>query len=201
MIAIVDYGAGNLFSVRNALAYLGIAHGITREPREIAEADGVILPGVGAFPEAMAKLRAANLVDTLRQAAEEKPFLGVCLGMQMLFDAGLEFGRTAGLGLIPGEVRLLDAGGLKIPHMGWNSVHIHRDCPLLSGVREEDYVYYVHSYAAVTEERYVVLSSDYGQQVTGLVHDRRYLYGAQFHPEKSGSVGLTILKNFGGLVK
>lgn len=201
MIAIIDYGAGNLFSVKNALTFLGIPHIITRDSAVIDDADGVILPGVGAFPEAMAMLAEANLVDILRKAAGEKPFLGICLGMQMLFDYGYEFSETAGLGLIPGQVRYLEAPGLKIPHMGWNSVHIHRDCPLIAGIKEGDYVYYVHSYAAITDPCYLVLTSQYGQQVTGLVHDGRYLYGAQFHPEKSGSVGLTILRNFGGLVK
>ncbi len=200
MIAVVDYGAGNLFSVSNALTFLGVAHQLTSRAEDIEAADGIILPGVGAFPEAMNRLHAAGLVETLQKAAGEKPFLGICLGMQMLFDYGYEFKKTAGLGLIPGEVRPLTAPGLKIPHMGWNSVHIHRDTPLTKGVKEGDYVYYVHSYQAVTVPEALVLSSDYGGMVTGLVA-RGQVYGAQFHPEKSGAVGLAILKNFGGLVK
>ena len=200
MIAVVDYGAGNLFSVSNALTFLGVAHQLTSSAKEIDAADGVILPGVGAFPEAMNRLNAAGLVETLKKAAGEKPFLGICLGMQMLFDYGYEFTKTAGLGLIAGEVRPLSAPGLKIPHMGWNSIHIHQDTPLTWGLKEGDYVYYVHSYAAVTEPEALVLSSDYGGMVTGLVA-RGQVYGAQFHPEKSGAVGLAILKNFGGLVK
>ena len=200
MIAVVDYGAGNLFSVSNALTFLGVAHQLTSRAEDIEAADGIILPGVGAFPEAMNRLHAAGLVETLQKAAGEKPFLGICLGMQMLFDYGYEFKKTAGLGLIPGEVRPLTAPGLKIPHMGWNSVHIHRDTPLTKGVKEGDYVYYVHSYQAVTVPEALVLSSDYGGMVTGLVA-RGQVYGAQFHPEKSGAVGLAILKYFGGLVK
>ena len=200
LIAVVDYGAGNLFSVCNALRFLDIPHGVTGSAGDILTADGVILPGVGAFPEAMARLEAAGLVEPLRRAALEKPFLGICLGMQMLFEAGYEFGRTAGLGLVPGEVRPLVAPGLKIPHMGWNAIHIHQQTPLTQGLHEGDYVYYVHSYAAVVPSEVLVLSSDYGALVTGLVA-RGQVYGAQFHPEKSGAAGLTILKNFGGLVK
>lgn len=200
MIAVIDYGAGNLFSVCNALTFLGIKHVITSDAEEIMSAEGVILPGVGAFPEAMSRLEAAGLVEPLRRSAGEKPFLGICLGMQMLFDYGYEFAKTPGLGLIPGEVRPIEAPGLKIPHMGWNSIHIHQSTPLTMGLREGDYVYYVHSYAAVVAPEALVLSSDYGGPVTGLVA-RGQVYGAQFHPEKSGAAGLTILKNFGGLVK
>lgn len=200
MIAIIDYGAGNLFSVSNALTYLDIPHIITNQVADIHSADGVILPGVGAFPEAMQRLEQTGLTGPLRQAAAEKPFLGICLGMQMLFDCSYEFSKTAGLGLIPGEVRPIVAPGLKIPHIGWNDVHIHRQTPLTAGLTEGDYVYYVHSYAAVMDEKYLVLSSDYGGPVTGLVQFGN-VYGAQFHPEKSGKVGLTILKNFGGLVQ
>lgn len=200
MIAVVDYGAGNLFSVCNALSFLEIKHVITSSAEEILAADGVILPGVGAFPEAMSRLEAAGLVEPLRKSAGEKPFLGICLGMQMLFDYGYEFAKTPGLGLIPGEVRPIVAPGLKIPHMGWNSIYIHQSTPLTVGLHEGDYVYYVHSYAAVVSPEVLVLSSDYGGPVTGLVA-KGQVYGAQFHPEKSGAAGLTILKNFGGLVK
>ena len=129
MIAIIDYGAGNLFSVSNALTYLDIPHIITNQVADIHSADGVILPGVAAFPEAMQRLEQTGLIGPLRQAAAEKPFLGICLGMQMLFDCSYEFSKTAGLGLIPGEVRPIVAPGLKIPHIGWNDVHIHhRHC-------------------------------------------------------------------------
>lgn len=200
MLAIIDYGAGNLFSVANALKFLEIPYMITNESQTIDAADGVILPGVGAFPEAMQMLAHQQLVAPLKKAAAEKPFLGICLGMQMLFDFGYEFTKTAGLGLLSGEVRQIEAKGQKIPHMGWNSITITQDCPLTYGLHNGDFVYYVHSYGAYTPKDNIAVTSDYGGTVTGLVfHDN--LYGTQFHPEKSGAVGLKILQNFGGLVR
>lgn len=198
-IAIVDYGAGNLFSVENALNYLQISWVVTADPQAIRDADGVILPGVGAFPDAMEMLRSAGLEDTLREEAVKKPFLGICLGMQMLFEEGFEFRRTQGLGLIPGTVEYLKTTALKIPHMGWNSLHINHSCPLTHQLREGEYVYFVHSFCAVTADRYVSLSAEYGQTIPALVSNGT-VYGAQFHPEKSGKVGLKILQNFYGLL-
>lgn len=198
-IAIVDYGAGNLFSVENALDFLQIPWIVTAAPQAIRDADGVILPGVGAFPDAMERLRSTGLEDTLREEAVKKPFLGICLGMQMLFETGFEFQQTRGLGLIPGTVEHLRTTTLKIPHMGWNSLHIHHACPLTQRLREGDYVYFVHSFCANTDEEYVSLSTQYGQMVPALVN-RGTVYGAQFHPEKSGEVGLGILRCFYGLL-
>lgn len=199
MIAVVDYGAGNLYSVCNSLRYLGIPHEVTADPESLREADGVILPGVGAFPEAMGKLSAAGWIDPLRRAAKEKPLLGICLGMQMLFEESDEFALTQGLGLIPGRVTAIRAPGLKIPHMGWNQVEIVHPCTLTAGMQRDEYVYFVHSFAAVTEERYISLRTWYAQEIPALVMDGGFVYGAQFHPEKSSAAGLRILKNFGEL--
>lgn len=194
MIAVVDYGAGNLFSVCNALRYLGLAHTVTADEQALRTADGILLPGVGAFPDAARRLR--PLMPVLRQEAQRKPFLGICLGMQLLFERGYEFEETEGLGLIGGTVERLQAPGLKIPHMGWNSLDIHRQSPLLQEIDDGAYVYFVHSYAAVSAEEDTVATAAYGQPVPALVQ-RGQVFGAQFHPEKSGEVGLQILKNFG----
>ena len=194
MIAVVDYGAGNLFSVCNALRYLGLAHTVTADEQALRTADGILLPGVGAFPDAARRLR--PLMPVLRQEAQRKPFLGICLGMQLLFERGYEFEETEGLGLIGGTVERLQAPGLKIPHMGWNSLDIHRPSPLLQEIDDGAYVYFVHSYAAVSAEEDTVATAAYGQPVPALVQ-RGQVFGAQFHPEKSGEVGLQILKNFG----
>ena len=137
MIAVIDYGAGNLFSVCNALRYLQLPHVISRDAAEIAAADGIILPGVGAFADAMEKLTATGLVDLLKQEAERKPFLGICLGHQLLFEEGQEFGITPGLGLLPGVVRELDAKGQKLPHIGWNTARKLHDCPLTDGIADD----------------------------------------------------------------
>ena len=201
MIAIVDYGVGNLFSLTSSLRYLGLGAEVTRDPAALRRADRIILPGVGAFADARAKLDATGLVPLLREEAAEKPLLGICLGMQMLFDEGFEFEPCAGLGLIPGEVRRMERTELKIPHMGWNGLVLHQPSdPLLAGVSEGDCVYFVHSYMAHTAPEYLLASCDYGGAVTALVR-RGNVYGAQFHPEKSGEVGLQILKNFGGLTR
>lgn len=198
MIGIIDYGAGNLFSLKNALDFLQLKNVITSSAEEIKAADRLILPGVGAFPDAMRMLDRSGLTSTIVEEAGKKPLLGICLGMQILFDWGNEFERVRGLGLIPGEVDRIAAPGLKIPHMGWNGVKIENDCSLSEGIRENDMFYYVHSYRAVTKNQYVSLSSEYGESIPGLVF-RDQVYGTQFHPEKSGEIGLKILQNFGGL--
>ena len=199
MIAVIDYGAGNLFSVCNALRYLGLEHVVSRDAAEIQAADGIILPGVGAFADAMTRLAATGLVDLLKTEAERKPFLGVCLGLQLLFEEGYEFGATPGLGLLPGCVRALDARGQKLPHIGWNTVHKLHDCALTDGIPEDSYFYFVHSFCADTDARYVALQTTYGETFPSMVW-RDQIFGCQFHPEKSGTVGLRILENFGRLV-
>ncbi len=196
MIGVVDYGAGNLFSLGNSLDSLDIAWKLVQTPAEVEAADAIILPGVGAFPDAMALLRGKGLVEPLRQAAEEKPFLGICLGMQMLFEKSYEFGETEGLGLIPGDVRPLPAlPAIKIPHMGWNELMLAHPCPLLDGVPLGAWVYFVHSFAASTPDEYVAAYAEHGIRFPALVQ-RGHICGAQFHPEKSGRAGLRMLANF-----
>ena len=200
MIAIVDYGAGNIFSVLNAMEHLKIPAKLTADAAELRAADAILLPGVGAFPDAMRMLEEAGLPELLREEAEKKPFLGICLGMQLLFEKSCEFGETAGLGLIPGEIVKIPDTGLKIPHMGWNSLDIRQDCPLLTDVSQGDSVYFVHSYMAKTEAAYIAASCEYGVEVPALVR-RGHIYGAQFHPEKSGAVGLRMLRRFAALAE
>ncbi len=199
MIAIIDYGAGNLFSLKNSLDYLGIDSEITKDPAVIQSAQGIILPGVGAFPDAMGKLAATGLIPTIQTEARKKPLLGICLGMQMLFMKGYEFNETDGLGLIPGSVQLMEAKGLKLPHIGWNSLTLTRKSPLTASLKDGDYVYFVHSYAVHCEDDLVLAYSDYGGRFPALVGSGM-VFGAQFHPEKSGMVGLGILKSFSELV-
>jgi len=199
MIVIIDYGAGNLFSVQNALNYLGFSNKISRAEQDIRSADGLILPGVGAFPDAMEMLRSTGLVDAVREEAFRKPFLGICLGMQMLFDESYEFRHEKGLGLIPGKVDLIQCP-YKIPHMGWNHLIMNGESPLLKGVAEGSSVYFVHSYMAYTDRENVSAYCDYGTDIPALV-ERGHVFGAQFHPEKSGAAGLKILENFGGLTR
>ena len=196
MTTIIDYGAGNLFSVCNALNYLGCENQISSEKNDIINADRLILPGVGAFGDAMDKLRNSGLIDVIKQEAVKKPFLGICLGMQLLFDESYEFGKHEGLGLIPGSVKMMEPkGDLAIPQMGWNSIVFNNPCQLLKGISEEPYVYFVHSYAAVCPDNFVSAYTDYGGKVTALVQSGT-VFGAQFHPEKSGDIGLKMLKNF-----
>lgn len=200
MIAIIDYGAGNLFSVKNALDYLQIENQITANPAELAAADGMILPGVGAFRDAMTMLNQSGFTEAIKQQVKAgKPLLGICLGMQMLFEKGYEFGETDGLGLIPGCVQRIDSGGLKIPHMGWNDLTVLHDCALSADIQDGDYVYFVHSYRAETSDDYISCYATYHEKIPGLVFCDN-IYGAQFHPEKSGQVGMGILKNFARLV-
>ena len=199
MIAVIDYGAGNLFSIHNALKYLDLPHMITRDKAELEKADELILPGVGAFPDAMKLLSRTGLSDTIREQAQRKPLLGICLGMQMLFEESDEFEQTSGLGLISGKVSRIQTS-LKIPHMGWNHLRKNGDSPLLSSVSDGSSVYFVHSYMAYTSPENVTAYCEYGTDIPALV-ERGNIFGAQFHPEKSGETGLTILRNFGGLTK
>ena len=199
MIAIIDYGAGNLFSVQNALCYLNETFCTTRDPAMLQSCDGMILPGVGAFPDAMRMLRESGLVPVIREEAGRRPLLGICLGMQLLFERGYEFEETEGLGLIPGAVRKIEAPGLKIPHMGWNDLTILNPCPLTADTRDGDYFYFVHSFLADTADENISCYATYGERIPALVR-RGNVYGAQFHPEKSGEAGLLMLKNFARLV-
>ncbi|MBQ8181440.1 MAG: imidazole glycerol phosphate synthase subunit HisH [Ruminococcus sp.] len=201
MIAIIDYGAGNIFSVKNALDYLGLESALVSDKEAVQNADAVILPGVGAFPAAMEKLAATGLIDTIKEEAAKKPFLGICLGMQLIFEKGYEFGECDGLGLISGDVRKMEAPDLIIPHMGWNKLEKLNDCPLLEGIGDDEYVYFVHSYKAHCDDKDIAAFSEYGGKVPALVYNGKFVYGAQFHPEKSGNTGLKILKNFGNLIK
>lgn len=199
MITIIDYGAGNLFSVQNALNFLGVENNISSKVEDIISADKLILPGVGAFPDAMKMLDEAGLTEVIKEQAKKKVLMGICLGMQMLFDKSYEFGETEGLGLISGTVELMHpANDLVIPHIGWNSLEKNEPCKLLESVNNGDYVYFVHSYAAVTDSKNVAAYCDYGMKVPALVMSGN-VYGCQFHPEKSGKTGLGILKTFASL--
>ena len=199
-IAIVDYGAGNLMSVHNSLDFLGYENKIADTPEVIERAAGVILPGVGAFPDAMDALHASGLTDAVLQAAKEKPFLGICLGMQMLFEESDEVRPCKGLGLLPGRIERIQTG-LKLPQIGWNALDILRPNVMTAGVQQGDYVYFVHSFMAVpAEEGDLAAVTDYGARVPAMVA-RGNLFGCQFHPEKSGKVGLAMLKNFAKLTE
>ncbi|RGW11556.1 imidazole glycerol phosphate synthase subunit HisH [Enterococcus asini] len=202
MIAIVDYGVGNLFSLSSSLKALGIESELTADPTRLQLADQVILPGVGAFGDAMKKLQATGLDQTVKQLATSgKPLLGICLGMQLLFDSSEEFGQQAGLGLIPGRVVSLKEAfeqkgiDLKVPHIGWNPITIKQASPLLKNIQEQDQFYYVHSFYATDCESHLVATSEYGVSVPGIVA-KDNVYGTQFHPEKSGKVGLALLQAF-----
>ena len=199
MIAIVDYGVGNLYSLTCSLTHIGAEGIVTRDEATLRAADRIILPGVGAFGDAADKLRALKLDGLLQTlAAGGKPLMGVCLGMQLLFDRGLEYGTHQGLGLIPGQVVSLvpEAKGLKVPHMGWNSLALLRpDDPLLAGVSQGAFVYFVHSFYATDCDAALVATADYGAKVAAVVRCGN-VCGTQFHPEKSGEVGLRILAAF-----
>ena len=201
MIAVIDYGAGNLFSVCNALKYLNIAHEVTKDADVINRADAVILPGVGAFPAAMESLHATGLVDTIKQNAAKKPLLGICLGMQMLFDRSDENGDCDGLGLISGEVHRIPSKRVIIPHMGWNELVITQDSPLLKDIEKPVFTYFVHSYQAFCDDRNIIAYCEYDGKIPALVTDGKFVFGAQYHPEKSGEKGLQMLRNFEELAK
>jgi len=205
MIAIVDYGVGNLFSLASSLKSLGLTVEVTRDADKLCAATHIILPGVGAFADAMDKLTATGLVPVLKAECQKKPLLGICLGMQLLFEKSYEYGRHAGLGLVPGKVcpladDLADPA-LKVPHIGWNAMDIvpgREDDPLFRYVKNGEYVYYVHSFYAKDCAASTLAVSDYSIPVTGVVRSG-LVYGTQFHPEKSGDTGLRLLKAFAGL--
>ena len=203
MIAIVDYGVGNLFSLTCSLKALGLEAEVTRQPEKLRGADRIILPGVGAFGDAKAKLDETGLVPLLKEEAEKKPFLGICLGMQLLFEKGFEYGEHEGLGFVGGEVvdlrEDLTDKTLKVPHMGWNSLQIRRDDPIFKYIKDGEYVYYVHSFYGRKCAESTLATSRYGNvDITGVVKSGR-VYGTQFHPEKSGDTGLRLLKAFAEL--
>lgn len=200
MIAVIDYGVGNLFSVEKAFAALGADVRVTSDEAVIRAADKIVLPGVGAFGDCMKNLEASGLIPVLLDCvAKGKPLLGICVGLQILFDGSEESPGVRGLGLIPGLVKKIQAPGLKVPHMGWNSLAIReprQKADLFAGLGEKPYVYFVHSYHAVPEDSAVITSvTEYGEQLTASVA-KGNVQATQFHPEKSGDVGLHILKNF-----
>ena len=199
MIAIVDYGVGNLFSLKSSFAAVGADAVVTSDPAVLRSAEKILLPGVGAFGDAADKLRASGLDKVVvEQARAGKPLLGICLGMQLLFENGYEYGVHDGLGLIPGAVKpIADVipADLKIPHIGWNGLIFKRDCPLFRHIKDGDCVYFVHSFYAADCEDYVAATAEYGAELTACVQNGN-VFGCQFHPEKSGTVGLNILRAF-----
>jgi len=201
MIAIIDYGMGNLRSVQKGFEKVGHQAVVTSDPAQVATAAKVVLPGVGAFEDAIAELRRLDLVKPVLAAIDSgKPFLGICLGLQLLFDVGYENGRHQGLGVLPGEVVRFDLPkGFTVPHMGWNQLDIRRPAPILDGVAAGTYVYFVHSYFVVPKDAEVIAAeTDYGGPFCSMVW-RDNVFATQFHPEKSQSEGLHILKNFAEL--
>lgn len=198
MIAIIDYGVGNLFSLKSSFCAIGQEVKVTDNADEIRKADKIILPGVGAFEDAVKKLKNTGLDIVLKEeAAKGKPVMGICLGMQMLFERSFEYGCHEGLGLIKGDIIPFEGeidSSLKIPHIGWNALEIKEDLPIFKYIKNGDHVYFVHSYfAAVTDE--TIAKCEYGTVFTAAV-GKDNIYGCQFHPEKSGQVGLNILKGF-----
>lgn len=197
MIRIIDYGVGNLFSLRSSLRAIGIDADYTGNPAEIRKADKLILPGVGAFRDAREALRSTGLDRVVQEeAGKGKPLMGICLGMQMLFDRSYEYGEYEGLGLIPGEIVPMEGRipkDLPIPHIGWNELMLKQPSPMMKNTANGDYVYFVHSYYAETPAEYVIATTDYGVEMTAAVQ-KDNVYGCQFHPEKSSEVGLSILK-------
>ncbi|MBK5241189.1 imidazole glycerol phosphate synthase subunit HisH [Clostridium sp.] len=200
MIAIVDYGVGNLKSVQNALKTLNIPSIISSDNEEIANSRSIIVPGVGAFPDAMKNMKARGLDKVIISAAKQgKPILGICLGMQLFFEKSYELEICQGFGFFKGNIVKLE-GSIKIPHMGWNSLSFEKNTPLLNGVVENNYVYFVHSYyAKVHEEGIVNAYSTYEKKIPAIV-SKGNIFGMQFHPEKSGEAGMKLLENFGRLV-
>lgn len=205
-IAIIDYGAGNLRSVLNSLEFCGYCGEVVREPSKLAEFDKAILPGVGAFGEAMAKLSELNFTRAILDfAAQNKPLLGICLGMQLLFESSFEFGKTSGLGLLEGEVVAFKSGEfkdefgrkieLKIPHTGWNACEFKKLTPVNDGLKQREFLYFVHSFHAVCDKSLALCTTNYGYEFVSGVQQAN-IFGFQPHPEKSGRVGLEILRNF-----
>ncbi len=202
MIAIIDYGMGNLRSVQKGLERVGCDAIVSRDPAEIEAAAGVVLPGVGAFGACMNNLETYGLIATVRHVIDRgTPFLGICLGMQLLFEESEEFGPVKGLGIFPGRVvRFRDQPGLQVPHMGWNQIRKTQPVPHLEGIDDGAYVYFVHSfYVQPSDETLTATSTDYGAPFTSAVY-RNNVFATQYHPEKSQAVGLKILANFGKLV-
>lgn len=200
MIAIIDYGVGNLFSLQSSFAAIGQEAVVTSDPAVIRAADRLLLPGVGAFEDAARKLRESGMADLVKEQADAgKPILGICLGMQLLFDKSYEYGEHAGLGLIPGTVKPIAAvipADYKVPHIGWNALTFKgEENPLFAYINEGDHVYFVHSYYATDCDDAVTATAEYGAALTASVR-KGNVYGCQFHPEKSGTVGLSILKAF-----
>jgi glutamine amidotransferase len=201
MIVIVDYGMGNLRSVEKGFAKVGHQATVTSDPGQIAAASKIVLPGVGAFRDAIGELRRQKLIDPLREVIDAgKPFLGICLGLQLLMDVSYEDGQYEGLGVIPGAVVRFDVPAeLKVPHMGWNRIRRRAQPPLLSGIEDDAFVYFVHSYYVAPEDRRVVATeTEYGGPFTSMIW-RDNVFATQFHPEKSQTTGLRILKNFAEL--
>lgn len=199
-IGIIDYGMGNLQSVQNALSFIGVDSFISSDTEELKTADKIILPGVGAFRDAIDLIKGKGLDVFMKEATDNgTPLLGICLGMQLLFDSSTEFGQYDGLGLIPGDVVRFEVEDLKVPHMGWNKLNILKEAPLFTDLPDESYVYFVHSYHLRTEMMDVVTATTtYGYDVQ-IAAQKDNVYGLQFHPEKSGNVGLQILRNFAAL--
>ena len=200
MIAIVDYGVGNLFSLTSSFCAIGADIEVVSDPEKLSLYDKIVLPGVGAFGDAAEKLRQSGMADAIiREARAGKPILGICLGMQLLLEKSYEYGEHEGLGLIGGEIRpIADVipSDLKIPHIGWNALHLTRpDCPIFKYLKEGDHVYFVHSFYGANCEDSVIAKAEYGAPLTAAVANGN-VYGCQFHPEKSGNVGLSILKAF-----
>lgn len=201
MIAIIDYDAGNLRSVEKALSFLGEEVIVTRKTEELEQADKLILPGVGAFGEAMDRLHSYHLVDAIQtEAAKGKPFLGICLGMQLMFESSEESPGVLGLGLLKGTIlRIPDCNNLKIPHIGWNSLTVKENATLFQNIAEEPYVYFVHSYyLQAGQQQDVAATTEYGVLIHASV-EHNNIFGCQFHPEKSSDVGMQILKNFASI--
>ena len=202
MIAIVDYGVGNIFSLYSSFKYIGAEVVLTSDPEEIKKADKIILPGVGAFADAAKKLRDSGLADVIvKEVKNGKPLLGICLGMQMLFERSFEYGEHQGLGLIKGDIVSMEGvvpANYKIPHIGWNGLHFPKDkakSPIFKYINENDCVYFVHSYFGTNCDESVIATTEYGAELTAAVAYKN-VYGVQFHPEKSGEVGMKILKAF-----
>lgn len=196
--AIVDYGVGNLKSVSNALSYVGLDNRITGDAGELERSNAILLPGVGAFPDAARKLRQTGLDEVILRAGREKPVLGICLGMQLLFARGEEGEDCLGLGVVPGVVKRMETQ-YKLPHIGWNSLSFPNPSPLFQGLEEGAWVYFVHSFSGRADDpTQVIATTDYGMEVVAAVQNGNF-FGTQFHPEKSGDVGLEILKNFGAM--
>lgn len=199
MVAIIDYGVGNLFSLYSSFGFLGEKVVVSSDPEVLRSASHIVLPGVGAFADAAEKLRSSGLVPVIEAEVKKgKPFLGICLGMQLLFNCSYEYGKHQGLGLIPGEVCPISdviPADLKIPHIGWNALSFKGDSPIFRYLKEGDHVYFVHSFYADLCDPFVTAYTDYGARLTAAVQ-RGNVFGCQFHPEKSGDVGLKILKAF-----